>query len=153
MLIEFDLKKNIDVATNDVRDKIAKAKLDAIPEIEKINSDSGKVASYFIAAKDGNLTNLMRDVKDKAKPFLQRIKGVGKVDDKGFLEPEIKIYLDPFKLDKYGINASDAINLIKSQNLKAPLGKLENSEFEVFLKSEFDAKTAKIGRASCRERV
>ena len=27
--VEFNLKKNIDVAANDVRDKVAKAKLDA----------------------------------------------------------------------------------------------------------------------------
>ena len=44
--VEFNLKKNIDVAANDVRDKVAKAKLDAQPEIEKINSDNGKVASF-----------------------------------------------------------------------------------------------------------
>ena len=141
VLVEFNLKKNIDVAANDVRDKVAKAKLDVQPEIEKINSDSGKVASFFVSRKDENLTALMQAVKDEAKPFLQRVKGVGKVDDKGFLEPEIKIYLDPFKLDKYALTAASVINIIKSQNLKAPLGKLENSEFEIFLKSEFDAKS------------
>ena len=139
--VEFNLKKNIDVAANDVRDKVAKAKLDAQPEIEKISSDSGKVASFFVSRKDENLTALMQTVKDEAKPFLQRVKGVGKVDDKGFLEPEIKIYLDPFKLDKYALTAASVINIIKSQNLKAPLGKLENSKFEIFLKSEFDAKS------------
>ncbi|MDO5046080.1 efflux RND transporter permease subunit [Campylobacter sp.] len=141
VLVQFDLKKDINVAADDVRDKVSKVGLDTTPEIEKIKGANNKILNLFISSKNDDEVALMKLIDEKVKPFLQRIDGIGKVDDVGFLEPQVKIYLDPFKLDRLSLNASDIANLIKVQNLKTPLGKLENSSSELFLKSSFDAKS------------
>ncbi len=139
VLIQFDLEKDINVAADDVRDKVSKAGVDGRSEIEKIKGTGDRILNIFISSNSGDEVALMKLVDEKVKPFLQRIDGIGKVDDTGFLQPQVKIYLDPFKLDKFGLNANDVVNLIKTQNLKAPLGKLENQNSELFLKSNFDA--------------
>ncbi|WP_149725779.1 efflux RND transporter permease subunit [Campylobacter concisus] len=139
--IEFELNKDLESATNDVRDKMQKARLGANYEIEKLNGLSSAVFSLFITRLDGNETRLMQEIDDVAKPFLERISGVSKVKTNGFLEPAVKILLDRFKLDKNALSANEVANLIKVENLKAPLGKIENEQIQMAIKSNFSAKS------------
>jgi len=139
--IEFELNKDLESATNDVRDKMQKARLNANYEIEKLNGLSSAVFSLFITRLDGNETKLMQEIDDVAKPFLERISGVSKVKTNGFLEPAVKILLDRFKLDKNALSANEVANLIKVENLKAPLGKIENEKIQIAIKSNFSAKS------------
>ncbi len=139
--IEFELNKDLESATNDVRDKMQKARLNANYEIEKLNGLSSAVFSLFITRLDGNETKLMQEIDDVAKPFLERISGVSKVKTNGFLEPAVKILLDRFKLDKAVLSANEVANLIKVENLKAPLGKIENEQIQMAIKSNFSAKS------------
>ena len=139
--IEFELNKDLESATNDVRDKMQKARLGANYEIEKLNGLSSSVFSLFITRLDGNETKLMQEIDDVAKPFLERISGVSKVKTNGFLEPAVKILLDRFKLDKSALSANEVANLIKVENLKAPLGKIENEQIQMAIKSNFSAKS------------
>ena len=139
--IEFELNKDLESATNDVRDKMQKARLNANYEIEKLNGLSSAVFSLFITRLDGNETKLMQEIDNVAKPFLERISGVSKVKTNGFLEPAVKILLDRFKLDKNALSANEVANLIKVENLKAPLGKIENEQIQMAIKSNFSAKS------------
>ena len=139
--IEFELNKDLEGATNDVRDKMQKARLNANYEIEKLNGLSSAVFSLFITRLDGNETKLMQEIDDVAKPFLERISGISKVKTNGFLEPAVKILLDRFKLDKNALSANEVANLIKVENLKAPLGKIENEKIQMAIKSNFSAKS------------
>lgn len=139
--IEFELNKDLESATNDVRDKMQKARLNANYEIEKLNGLSSAVFSLFITRLDDNETKLMQEIDDVAKPFLERISGVSKVKTNGFLEPAVKILLDRFKLDKNALSANEVANLIKVENLKAPLGKIENEKNQMAIKSNFSAKS------------
>ena len=139
--IEFELNKDLESATNDVRDKMQKARLGANYEIEKLNGLSSSVFSLFITRLDDNETKLMQEIDDVAKPFLERISGVSKVKTNGFLEPAVKILLDRFKLDKNALSANEVANLIKVENLKAPLGKIENEKIQMAIKSNFSAKS------------
>ena len=139
--IEFELNKDLESATNDVRDKMQKARLNANYEIEKLNGLSSAVFSLFITRLDGNETKLMQEIDDVVKPFLERISGVSKVKTNGFLEPAVKILLDRFKLDKTALSANEVANLIKVENLKAPLGKIENEKIQMAIKSNFSAKS------------
>ena len=139
--IEFELNKDLESATNDVRDKMQKARVGANYEIEKLNGLSSSVFSLFIIRLDGNETRLMQEIDDVAKPFLERISGVSKVKTNGFLEPAVKILLDRFKLDKNALSANEVANLIKVENLKAPLGKIENEQIQMAIKSNFSAKS------------
>ena len=139
--IEFELNKDLESATNDVRDKMQKARVGANYEIEKLNGLSSSVFSLFITRLDGNETRLMQEIDDMAKPFLERISGVSKVKTNGFLEPAVKILLDRFKLDKNALSANEVANLIKVENLKAPLGKIENEQIQMAIKSNFSAKS------------
>ncbi|MBZ7940478.1 MULTISPECIES: efflux RND transporter permease subunit [Campylobacter] len=136
-VVEFKLGKNLEVAANDVRDKIGTLSLPTKPEVEKISSDSGSAISLFLYSP--NKLSLMQNINDKIKPFLQRVDGVGKIDAKGFLKPQIRINLKPEQLQKYNLNAYDVANIIKSQNFKQALGELNNQKNNYIIKGYFEA--------------
>ncbi|ELS5287806.1 efflux RND transporter permease subunit, partial [Campylobacter upsaliensis] len=136
-MVEFKLSKDLEVAANDVRDKIGTLTLSIKPEIEKVSSDSGTSISLFLKSKDE--LYLMQSIKDKIKPFLQRIDGVGKIETIGYKEPQIRIELNPNELRKYHLNALEVATLIQKQNFKQALGQLENDKQNYILKGYFEA--------------
>jgi len=141
--IQFELFKDLDVATNDVRDKIGTLTLpDEVekPTVKKLGA-SGTVINLFVADKKNDPIALMRLADEKLKPQLQRIRGVGEVNIIGYQEREIRIYLNPFLLNKYNLSPLELQNSIASQNINQGVGKLINNTQEVILKVKADVLT------------
>ncbi|MCH9740116.1 MAG: efflux RND transporter permease subunit, partial [Epsilonproteobacteria bacterium] len=139
--IQFELFKDLDVATNDVRDKIGTLILpDEVekPTVKKLGA-TGTVVNLFVADKQNNPVALMRLADEKLKPKLQRIQGVGEVKIIGFQEREIRIFVDPFQLNKYNLTPLDLQNIIASQNVSQGAGKLINADQEIIVKVKADA--------------
>ncbi|DAB37208.1 MAG TPA: acriflavin resistance protein, partial [Sulfurospirillum cavolei] len=139
--VQFELTKNLDVATNDVRDKIGALNLPIEvdkPVVKKLGA-SGAVVSLFIADKGDNSKALMRLADEKLKAQLQRIKGVGEVNIVGYQDREIRIFIDPFLLAKYALSSSDVSAIIAKQNIKQGTGKMVDQTQEIILKAEGDA--------------
>ena len=139
--IQFELFKNLDVATNDVRDKIGTLVLpDEVekPTVKKLGA-SGTVINLFVADKKNDPIALMRFADEKLKPKLQRIQGVGEVNIIGFQDREIRVFIDPFLLNKYELTALDLQNIIASQNINQGAGKLINNDQEIIVKVKADA--------------
>ena len=124
--IQFELFKDLDVATNDVRDKIGTLIMpDGVEKstVKKLGA-SGVVINLFVASKDANEINLMRMADEKLKPKLQRIKGVGEVNIIGYQDREIRIFIDPTKLNKYKLTISELQAKIQANNISQGAGKL-----------------------------
>jgi len=139
--IQFELFKDLNVATNDVRDKIGTLILPdetEKPSVKKLGA-AGAVISLFIATKKDDITSLMRLSDEKIKPKLQRIKGVGEVNIIGFQDREIRVYLNPFLLNKYNLTSTELQKIISSQNISQGAGKLINNQQEIIVKVKADA--------------
>jgi len=139
--IQFELFKNIDEATNDVRDKIGSVLLPnevEKPIVKKLGA-SGVVINLFVATKTGDVTALMRMADEKLKPKLQRIKGVGEVNIIGYQDREVRIFVDPFKLNKYDLTPLDVQNIVAAQNINQGAGKLISDQKETVIKVKADA--------------
>ena len=139
--IQFKLTKDLDEATNDVRDKIGALNLPSEVDtpIVKKTGGAGAVISLFIASDGKDTASLMRLADEKLKPQLQRIKGVGEVNILGFQDREIRIFIDPFLLNKYNLTSADVSNIIQIQNIKQGVGKLINQNQEIIIKAQGDA--------------
>lgn len=139
--IQFKLTKDLDEATNDVRDKIGAINLPIEvdkPVVKKLGA-TGAVISLFIASNEDNPIALMRLADEKLKPQLQRIKGVGEVNILGFQDREIRIFIDPFLLNKYNLTPADVSGIVQKQNVKQGVGKLINKSQEIIIKAQGDA--------------
>lgn len=140
--VQFELTKDIEEATNDVRDKIGSLNLDAdveSPSVQKVSASGAASIKLFISTKTGDRVALMRFADEQIKPKLQRIQGVAKIDIVGYRDREIRIFTDPFLLNKYGISSDVLQSRIRAENLRSGGGKLISSTNEFILKTRADA--------------
>ncbi len=144
--IQFFLERDINEATNDVRDKVAAVLLprDAkTPLVSKLDIGGAPVINIFLTAKNDSIKNLMLFADEKVKPTIQKINGVGAIRITGYRDREIKIFPDPNKLNKYGITISELNQIIARENVKIGGGKLISKSKEFTLKTKADAQSVK----------
>ena len=142
VIVKFFLERNIDEATNDVRDKVSAVILpkDAkTPLVSKLDIGGASVINVFLTAKNDTIQNLMVFADEKVKPKLQKINGVGAINIIGYKDREIKIYPNPDKLNKFGITVEELNQIIAKENVKIGGGKLIATTKEFTLKTKADA--------------
>ncbi len=139
VIAEFKLERNIDVAVQDVRDKVAGIRSilpDAMddPVVEKF--DTGAIPIMTLAIS-GNLSvaELSRHVKDVVKSRLQSIPGVGSIRELGVRDREIKIWIDNNRLNAHQLSVAEVVMAVKSKNIEIPAGKIENDRNEFVVKT------------------
>ena len=142
VMVKFFLERNIDEATNDVRDKVSAVILpkDAqTPLVSKLDIGGAPVINLFVTAKKDTLQNLMVFADEKVKPTLQKINGVGAINIIGYKDREIKIFPDIYKLNKFGITVKELNDIVARENVKIGGGKLITKTKEIILKTQADA--------------
>lgn len=140
--IKFFLERDIDEATNDVRDKVSAVLLpkDAeTPLVSKLDIGGASVINLFVTANKDTLQNLMVFTDEKVKPTLQKINGVGAINIIGYKDREIRIYPDVSKLNHYGISIRELNAIVSQENIKIGGGKLITKDKEFILKTKADA--------------
>jgi len=146
VMVKFFLERNIDEATNDVRDKVSAVILpkDAqTPLVSKLDIGGAPVINVFLTAKKESLQNLMVFADEKVKPALQKINGVGAINIIGYKDREIKIFPDIYKLNKFGITIKELNDIVARENVKIGGGKLITKTKEIILKTKADALSVK----------
>ncbi len=141
--IEFVLERDIDLAVQDVREKVAliRNKLpDDIeePRIAKVDPDATAVMWLNLAGQK-TVRELSTYVDEVLKEKLQRINGVGDIQLFGLQLRQIRVWLDSGKLQAYGITAGDVMGALQRQNVELPGGRIESlsKEYTIKVKGEF----------------
>jgi len=140
--VKFFLERDINEATNDVRDKVSAVVLpkDAkTPLVSKLDIGGAPVINVFLTAKEAPLKELMLFADEKVKPAIQKINGVGAVNIIGYRDREIKIFPDIHALNKYGITVRELNAIVSAENVKIGGGKLITKTKEFILKTKADA--------------
>ncbi len=140
VFIEFELKEDIDVASQDVRDKVASIRGDLPreidpPIIEKFDPDSAPILAIVVSGPFtiGQLTAVADDV---IKPRIESAPGVGNVRLVGDREREIRIWLRGEELRARSLTAEDVISSLRKENLEPPGGRIETDLRELIVKTE-----------------
>lgn len=140
--VKFFLERNIDEATNDVRDKVSAVKLpkDAdMPLVSKLDIGGAPIVNIFLTAKNDSIKNLMLFADEKAKPAIQKINGVGAINIIGYKDREIKIFPNAKELNRYAITIAELNSIVAKENVKIGGGKLITKTEELTLKTKADA--------------
>lgn len=142
-VVEFVLERDIDLAVQDVREKISaiRNKLpDDIdePRIEKVDPDSTPIL-FMNLSGDKSIRDLSTYADEVLKEQLQRINGVGAVNFYGLRLRQVRIWLDVQKMQAYQIAPSDVVLALKRENVELPGGRIETDtkEYTVRIKGEF----------------
>ena len=137
--VVFNLDRNIDVATQDLRDRVS-AVVRNLPEetlppvVLKFNSDGD--ASMSIALSGALSVRELTEIADKiVKPRLERSSGVGEVQIVGGLERTINIWVDADRLAAYRMPITEVQTALARQNQDAPGGNVTAGATEQLLRT------------------
>ncbi len=130
-------------AAQDVRDKLGTVVLptDAqAPIVLKFDMGAQAVLNLSLSSKNPKI-DLATLARDRLKPLLEQVDGVGSVDIIGMREREIHVDVDRAKLLAYGLSPTQVVQAIQSQSLDFPSGKIENSKEILRIRTEGKANT------------
>ncbi len=139
--VEFKLEKNLEEAANDVRDKVSQAvrslpqDIDAPPVVAKADADSDAIISMTVQSQTRNALELSDYAENVISERIQTIPGVSSVQIWGQKRYSMRIWMDPIKLNAYGITVADVRNALDKQNVELPSGKLTGANTELMVKT------------------
>ena len=144
--IEFDLGRDIDVALQEVQTKLTQAQLRLPndmdpPVVTKSNPEDNPILWVGVSGKR-SLRELMVYTRDHLKDKFQTIQGVGEVFLGGFLEPNLRIWLDAEKLVQYELTVDDVIDAIEREHVEMPAGTIETKDKEFNVRALGEAPTS-----------
>lgn len=156
VLVSFVLEKNVDVAAQEVRDRIARI-IPELPEdvdapiIEKLDPDAAPILNIALVAD-----RPVREITEYADKVLRRqlesVGGVGQITLLGGRLRQINVWLDPMRLRSYGMTATDVQRGLRSQNVQIPAGTVKNAASEAGFRVVGKAKSIEeIGLIVLRE--
>jgi len=136
--VEFELDKDVDVAAQEVRDKVNLAEQDLPDDVDKPVVAKFDIASQAIMwlAVSGNVEySVLSHYADKVlKEQLQSVSGVGNIDPGGLRERQIRVWLDPNKLNARGLTAGDVVRAIGLKHIEMPGGRIETASQELSIR-------------------
>lgn len=145
--LEFEYGYDIDVLTNDVRDKLDMVSNNLpddanTPFIFKFSTDMIPILLLSVEA-DESTPGLYKILDDLVANPLARVDGVGSVSVTGAPEREIHVYVDPIRLEAYNLSVEGIASIIGAENRNIPGGSFDigNETYSLRVQGEFsDAK-------------
>jgi multidrug efflux pump subunit AcrB len=128
--VEFRLEVPTDKALEDVKDAVAKVRgslpggIDE-PLIQRIDVEGQAIQTYAASAPGKTLEQLSWYVDDVVKRQLQGLPGVGRVERYGGVEREIRVDLNPAKLQSLGVTAANVNSQLNATNADYGAGRSE----------------------------
>jgi HAE1 family hydrophobic/amphiphilic exporter-1 len=132
IMTEFAFSKDLQEATQEVRDKIGEIRNDLPPEIEepllgKFSETDQPILSIAIASNVLSGPELTRLVDPTITREIRAISGVADVRLTGAVARELTVELHPDRLQQAGIGIGQVVMALQQQNLAAPVGRINGS--------------------------
>jgi hydrophobe/amphiphile efflux-1 (HAE1) family protein len=133
----FDLSRNIDLALQDTQAKIAGVQrslpTSAMPPVvSKSNPDDQPIMTVGLSGAFSR--QLLADIaRYQVQDMLETIPGVGQIQSMGYLDRNIRVWVDAEKLVGTGVTVTDVMSAIQKQHVSVPGGALDSGgrEFDV----------------------
>jgi HAE1 family hydrophobic/amphiphilic exporter-1 len=143
--VEFFLERDIDIAVQDVREKIAaiRSKLPTDieePVIEKVDPDATPVL-WLALSGEQSVRDLSTYANEVLKEQLQKVNGVGAIRLAGQRLRQVRIWLDLEKLNSYKITPQDIVRAIQRESIEIPGGRIESDTREFIIKIKGEMQT------------
>ncbi len=133
--LELDLSRDVDIAMQEVQTKVSQAQrrlptdIDP-PVISKTNPEDQPI--MWVGLSGPFPQRILSDyARYRLKEKLQTIPGVGEIVLGGYLERNVRIWLDATKLDERNLTVNDVMLALRREHVELPAGRLESNGREV----------------------
>jgi HAE1 family hydrophobic/amphiphilic exporter-1 len=145
LIVEFELDRDLDSAAQDVRDKVARARVELPkdvepPVVDKVNPADQPIL-WIPIQTDRTVVDTSEFVRLHLKPELETIPGVGSVVMFGRRDRNMRIWLDGEALRARGLAASDVIAALGREHVEVPGGQVISKRIEYSVKTDAEFRT------------
>ncbi len=139
VMVRFELEKDIDVAAQETRDKVARI-VRKLPEgmeppsVDKIDPDARPIITMIISTAMAP-RDLALFAKKRIKEPLEAIQGVGAISVVGDRNREIRIEVDGGRMAALRVSADQVKTALRTQNLEIPGGNITAGDNEFVLRN------------------
>jgi hydrophobe/amphiphile efflux-1 (HAE1) family protein len=145
--IEFELSRDIDLAAQDVRDRVSRVRgnlPEAIeePVIAKQDADAFPVIWLGFNSDRYTPLELTTLAENQIKNRLQTVRGVSSIRIGGEKRFAMRLWLDAEKMAAHRVSVLDVQTALRQQNVELPSGRIENLDREMTIETRGQLKTA-----------
>ncbi len=155
--IEFNMSRDVDAATNDIRDRVSRVvgrlpeEVDA-PQIAKQDSDADPVMWLNLSSDRMSVLELTEYAERVIVDRLSVVDGVAQINLGGARRYAMRVWLNRRALAARGLTVEDIEQSLRQENVELPAGRIESLEREFTLRtrtgleSEQDFRALVVGR-------
>jgi len=145
--VEFLLSRDIDIAAQDMRDRVSRVRGSLPDEIDepiiaKQDADARPMLWVAMFSDQRSTLELTRFAENRLKEPLQAVAGVSQIFLGGQKQFAIRILLNPEKMAAREVTVIDVRDALQSQNVDLPSGRVENLDRELTIYTRGDLKSA-----------
>lgn len=139
ILISFNWGTNMDSAAMDIREKIGFVEsylpeAAETPTVFKMDPNLMPIIQMGIGGAE-DLDQIQAVAEDIVEPRLSRIPEIASVVITGGLEREVKLQVDPVKVENYGLTLSQVTQVLRAENFNTAGGKVRQGDRELFVRN------------------
>ncbi len=148
VFIEFDIGTPIDRAMADVRDAVAKVRVDLPqgiqePTVTRMDADGNQLALFAVSSSALSDEDLSWFVDNTISKRLLAVEGIAQVSRGGGVSREIRVELDPARMQALGITAAQVNQQLRQLNLDSPGGRAQVGGGEQAIRVLGEARSAR----------
>lgn len=133
--VEFALETDTDRAVNDVRNAVSQIRSELpqsvdSPIVDRLDTEGGAILYYAVKSPNLNQTELSYFIDNEITRALLAVQGVQQVKRLGGEKREIRVLLDPIRLNSYSLTVADVHNKIAQTNANIAGGRVILNERE-----------------------
>ncbi len=139
IVIEFELNRNVDLASQDIRAKIEGIRRDLpedieAPVVQKFDPAAQPILSLALQSETLPLVNLTSLADETIRRSLESVRGVGEVRITGGLKREVRVFIDPRKMQSVNVTIPEVMGALQRQNMEIPAGRVEQDGTETLVR-------------------
>ncbi|HEX7984136.1 MAG TPA: efflux RND transporter permease subunit [Duganella sp.] len=129
--LQFDLNRNVDSVAREVQAAINASRVDlpatlrSNPTYRKANTSGAPVMILALTSKTRTPGQIFDEVSNTVLQRLSQVTGVGDVELGGSSLPAVRVELNPYALNRYGLSMEDVRAAIQATNANRPRGALQ----------------------------
>ncbi|MGH7805841.1 MAG: efflux RND transporter permease subunit, partial [Candidatus Binatia bacterium] len=128
--VQFELGRDVDLAANDVRDRVARARKDLPDDVDepivaKREADANPIMWLGLASPTRNPIEVSTIAETQIKDRLAKLPGVSEVILAGESRYSIRVWIDNSRLTAQGLTVADVSEALRRGNVEIPAGRIE----------------------------
>lgn len=138
--IEFELGTDLEIAANDVRDRVSRAIENLPPDsnppsVRKEDADAAPIVFLNLNSKIRDRMELTQIARDVFRERLRTIDGISIISMRGQQRYSIRLWLNPKKMAAYDVTPLDIKQALDMENVELPSGTIEGELVELTLRT------------------